>query len=255
MDKLNLDFNDDNDSLTEEEWDQLVALMQNPATTELIAKKLRRFVIQQLLGNDGARKFRSLGRRLSLEDVAQSALGSILRVAEGYKDKRGDELRAIFRAIVSNKRSDKHTFHRRERRDIRQEVFAEEAEKETGSRPRPSDEPQRLRTKKNGTAVVNAEAVKRKQPKSPVEEDGYSFDEWIMIAAQGALPEDGLLFKETVQQVSSDYRDVLMLTLARFSLDEIAEELGCSRRTVTRRQRILRNELKRILGFDPTNEM
>lgn len=251
MHKIDAGGGDENDSLSEEEWDRIVELLKDPATADPIGKKLRHFVIRQLRAKDGERKLRSLERRLSIEDMAQSAFGSILRAAGTYEDRRGDELRAIFAAIVTNKQKDKHARHRRDCRDIRQEEFADETEMEAGVRPQPSDKRQRIRPKKSDSSAAGAETAKPKEPIPQIDDQENSFEEWILNASQGASPEDGLVFEEIVQQVSSEYRDVLKFTLDGFSIDEIAARLGCCRRTVSRRQGMLRKELKRILGYDP----
>lgn len=242
MDKLNsapFDASEDDDRLLNSaDWDRLVEMLQNPETASGAAKKLRMFVVQILLSNDGGRKLRSFQRREDVDDLAQSCVRTLLRVANNYEHKSGVELRLIFCKTVKNKIHDKHRHHRQQRRDIDQEKPADEGELDRGRRPVSQRKRTSFRGSKNESCDRQADG-----DETPQRLDQYTTEGLVTLFLFDASPEERVTIKETIQKLPNELREVVVLTLAGYSDAEMMAKLGCCRRSIVRR----RSAAKRLL--------
>ncbi|MFT7639844.1 MAG: RNA polymerase sigma factor (sigma-70 family) [Pirellulaceae bacterium] len=155
-----------------------------------------------------------LRRRVDPEDVVQSAIRTFLRrVQEGQFELDGDDgVWRLICAITLNKARQQARRHLRKKRSLDQEVYL--AHSDDSSAPQAANLP-----------------------------------------AEAATAEDAAILVDLVEQLLSQSQNeheqqIIALRLQDFTNDEIANQVGCSERTVRRIIGQLRTRLERLLAHD-----
>ncbi|MCR9200909.1 MAG: sigma-70 family RNA polymerase sigma factor [Planctomycetaceae bacterium] len=166
-----------------------------------------------------------LASRFDGDDILQSVFGSFCRrpVPPGP----GQKVLQMLVGMCVNKTRDRARFHCREKRDVRREVS-------THGKLQPTAD---LR-KRMGRVRLRPTAREDAQP-------DVSFDDKTLRAmAAGATPEQAVVMVEMFESLDEDQKRILNCRLQGLTETEIADQLGCTRRTVTRKLALIHRRLQ-----------
>jgi len=151
----------------------------------------------------------ALRRRVDPEDVVQSACFSFLRRVQGGEFHLGDSesLWHLLCAIIMAKVHNQARFHMRQKRCFYQEI-------EQAARP------------------------------------GHESDSSLHPVAPGPQPDEAVAFADQLEQILSsldeEERQLVSLKLLEYTMEEAAQHLGCSERTVRRLLKRAQSRLERL---------
>ena len=212
---------------------------ESPDTRDQAAEAIFGFYSDQLLRLVRRQLSDKLASRVDPEDILQSVFGSFFRRPFDLQDARG--MFALLVEISLNKTRDTARFHQREKRDVRRE----------GSATGPAEH------KSNGIRHALEQRRASMTPTSTTaaaDSDDSLFDEEsLRQMASGATAEQAAIVIEMFESLPDDLQQILNWRLDGLTETEIAERIGKTRRTVTRKLALIYDRLKDE-GAAPQNE-
>lgn len=202
--------------------------LNHPDTRNQAAEAIFEFYSDQLLSFVRRQLSNKLASRVDPEDILQSVFGSFFRRPFDLQDARS--LFALLVEISLNKTRDTARFHQREKRDVRREGLASAEPVSNGIR----------HALEQRRASVNPVL-----PVTPEDCDDSLFDEVsLRQMASGATAEQAAIVIEMFESLPEDLQQILNWRLDGLTEAEIAERIGKTRRTVTRKLALIYDRLR-----------
>lgn len=191
--------------------------LRDPLRREEAASKIFQFYYERLLREVQPKLAHQFAGRFDSEDVVQSAFKSFFR--RDYEIPDQDSLIALLRKICDTKAKSKIRRHQQEKRDVRRE----------SPEPNVLDNNQRC----NRPQDAKGRAISADPDASF---SSLAGDEEIMKSmASGVTAEQSAMFIEMIQSLPPELQQIFCWRLAGLTEQEIARQLGRTRRTVTRK--------------------
>lgn len=204
--------------------------LKQPDTRDQAAEAIFEFYSDQLLSLVRRQLSDKLASRVDPEDILQSVFGSFFCRPFDLQDARG--MFALLVEICLNKTRDAARFHQREKRDVRREGVG------GGPVEHASNGIRHALEKRRASATPAT-------PSEMVDSDDSLFDEEsLRQMASGATAEQAAIVIEMFESLPNDLQQILNWRLDGLTETEIAERIGKTRRTVTRKLALIYDRLK-----------
>lgn len=210
--------------------------LDNPATRDEAAARIFNEYVDQLLGIIRGKLASQLAARLEPQDIMQSVWGSFFR--RKYEIPSRASLFALLVEICINKTREATRHHHALKRNVSVESDVEQFEYEAGRRIPPDTKRQRIEDVSNAL-----ESTEASETVGEAESDSWLDIDTLRLLATGATAEQAATVIEVFDSLPTELQRVASLRIEGKTEAEIAAQLGCARRTVTRRLGLLRDYL------------
>lgn len=214
-----------------DEITQLLPLLQDSERRDHAADLICQRFMKQLVSLIRTNLSDRVQQRVDPEDVLQSVWISFFRT--DFAVANSNQLFSLLAKIALRKTTDAARRHTAQKRNASEEANGELLD--NGRKPSAAS-PMRIAP---GSEVATAP---RYEHESLLDEDT------TRLMAKGATPEHALTAFETMERMPEELRAILILKMQNYTDSQVATELGCTRRTVSRRLTVIRewmlNELE-----------
>lgn len=206
-----------------DEITQMLPLLRDSEQRDHAADQICQRFMKQLVGLIRTNLSDKVQQRVDPEDVLQSVWISFFRT--DFDIANSNQLFSLLAKITLRKTTDAARRHTAQKRNASEEASGELLD--NGRKPSAAT-PMRVTP---GTEVATAPRY---------EHEALLDEDTTRLMAKGATPEHALSAFETMERMPEELRAILVLKMQNYTDSQVAAELGCTRRTVSRRLNVIR---------------